>query len=295
LGKRVELRVSVGQYCADTTLDPNQIQQVITNLLANAKDAVGQKEGGVVQIGVSTVRLRSGEIDPELSPGNYVRIDVKDNGVGMDSEQQARCFEPFYTTKNVDRGTGVGLSGSGLGLSAAYSIVKQHSGALTVSSVLGEGATFSLYIPAITVVDAGSHDIASRRQQSEVKGGVIFLGLESGAQPFVGSIFESLGYRSRSAFDVAQVSDLISRDPVKWGYLLVDADTLSDEALKGCSQLLTRFAQLRMLVMSANGRADRPSLAQSARVAAVDKPLGVWNVEAVLQRLSYAIENEPVS
>lgn len=294
LGKRVELKLSVAQYCADTTLDPNQIQQVITNLLANAKDAVGQSDGGLVHISAATVRLRSGEIDPELSPGNYVRIDVRDNGVGMDSEQQTRCFEPFYTTKNVDRGTGVGLSGSGLGLAAAYSVVKQHSGALTVSSVLGEGSTFSVYIPAITVVDTPSADAPARKQRNEAKGGVIFLGLEPGAQPFVGSIFESLGYRSRSAFDVAQVSDLIARDPVKWGYLLIDADTLSDEALKGCSQMLTRFSDLRVLVMSANGRAHNSNLAQSNRVAAVDKPLGVWNVESVLQRLADAVENEPV-
>jgi hypothetical protein len=110
--------------------------------------------------------------------------------------------------------------------------------------------------------------------------------LEPGAQPFVGSVFESLGYRSRSAFDVAQVSDLISRDPSKWGFLLIDADTVSDEVLKSSSQLLSRFEDLRILVMSATGRGQRAALPQSPRVAAVDKPLGVWNVEAVLQRLS---------
>ena len=128
---------------------------------------------------------------------------------------------------------------------------------------------------------------------SQVKGGVLLLGLEPGAQPFVGSVFESLGYRSRSAFDVAQVSDLISRDPNKWGFLLIDADTVSDEILKSSSQLLSRFEDLRILVMSATGRGQRAALPQSPRVAAVDKPLGVWNVEAVLQRLSHSIAVEP--
>ena len=126
-----------------------------------------------------------------------------------------------------------------------------------------------------------------------MKGGVLLLGLEPGAQPFVGSVFESLGYRSRSAFDVAQVSDLISRDPSKWGFLLIDADTVSDEVLKSSSQLLSRFEDLRILVMSATGRGQRAALPQSPRVAAVDKPLGVWNVEAVLQRLSHSIAVEP--
>lgn len=288
LGKRIELRCAVSQYCADATLDPSQVQQVITNLLANAKDALVTRDDGAVVISVSTVRLRAGEIDPELSPGNYIRVDVRDNGVGMDSEQQARCFEPFYTTKNVDRGTGVGLNGSGLGLSAAYSIVKQHGGSLTVSSVLGEGATFSLYLPSLNAAENAVVGTPSRKGESQVKGGVLLLGLEPGAQPFVGSVFESLGYRSRSAFDVAQVSDLISRDPSKWGFLLIDADTVSDEVLKSSSQLLARFEELRILVMSASGRGQRGALPQSPRVAAVDKPLGVWNVEAVFQRLSYS-------
>lgn len=293
LGKRIELRCSVSQYCADATLDPSQVQQVITNLLANAKDAIGKRDDGAVVLSVSTVRLRAGEIDPELSPGNYLRVDVKDNGIGMDSEQQARCFEPFYTTKNVDRGTGVGLTGSGLGLSAAYSIVKQHGGSLTVSSVVDEGATFSLYLPSLSPAEDTAIGSSPRKADSQVKGGVLLLGLEPGAQPFVGSVFESLGYRSRSAFDVAQVSDLISRDPSKWGFLLIDADTVSDEVLKSSSQLLSRFEDLRILVMSATGRGQRAALPQSPRVAAVDKPLGVWNVEAVLQRLSHSIAVEP--
>lgn len=285
LGKRVQLRFSCDVACPDVIVDSGQIQQVITNLLINAKDAIGAEADGEVTLSAEPVKLRAGEVDPELPSGRYLRISVADNGVGMDSEQQARCFEPFYTTKNVDRGTGVGLTGSGLGLSTAYSIVKQHNGTLSVHSVLGKGATFSVYLPLST---KGGHspEAGDTRAQSQVKGGALLLGLEPGSQPFVSSVFESLGYRSRSAFDVAQVSELLSKDRKRWGILLVDADTLSDEALKGCSQLLDTFSDLRILVMSGAARSTNGLLGESSRVATVEKPLGVWSLEGVLQRLS---------
>ena len=123
LGKRIEFNLKPCADCPDVVLDSGQIQQVVTNLLMNAKEAIERKESGLVTITVSRVRLRSAEVDPELAPGVYVRIDVHDNGQGMNAEQQLRCFGPFYTTKNVDPGTGVGLSGSGLGISAAHSTV----------------------------------------------------------------------------------------------------------------------------------------------------------------------------
>ena len=124
----------------------NQIQQVLSNLVLNARDAVETVPEPEVTIQATIVQLATGEIDPELAPGRYVRIDVEDNGIGMTSDQIARCFEPFYTTKNWDATSGVGVSGSGLGLSISYSIMKRLGGILTVSSRPGDGATFSLYL-----------------------------------------------------------------------------------------------------------------------------------------------------
>jgi PAS domain S-box-containing protein len=284
LGKRIELQVKQSPDISDVVADLNQIQQVLTNLLMNAKDAIGGKDAGIVGISVSRVRLRSGEIDPELAPGIYVRIDVSDNGQGMNSEQQLRCFEPFYTTKNVDPGTGVGLSGSGLGLSAAYSMIKQHNGLITVTSELGEGSIFSVYLPA--QVTEGTSGVApqSVAPRATTNGGVLLLGLEMGAQPFVTSLLESLGYRSRGAYDLKQVHDLISREPQAWEYLLVDTDTLGDGILDQCRQLMDRFPDIRLLAMSGALR-EGVSPPPTPREAYLEKPLGVWSVEAALQRL----------
>lgn len=284
LGKRIELQVRSCSDTSDVVIDPNQIQQVITNLLMNAKEAIGAKDPGYVTIAASRVRLRSGEVDPDLAPGLYVRIDISDNGQGMTGEQQLRCFEPFYTTKNVDLGTGVGLSGSGLGLSAAYSIIKQHNGLITVTSEFGEGSIFSIYLPA-QMVDVSEGTVTQQvTPRAALKGGVLLLGLEMGAQPFVTSLLESLGYRSRGVYDLKQAHDVLSREAQTWGYILVDTDTLGEPILDQCRQLMQRFSDIRLLVISGAPR-DGAAPPPSAREASLEKPLGVWSLEAALQRL----------
>jgi len=154
LGSGIELQVQLDEESPKIFADYGQLQQVITNLLVNSKDAIGDKQDGYVRIRTKKLRLRSGEIGPDLAPGLYLRIDVEDNGVGMDEERASRCFEPFYTTKRVDSRTGLGLDGTGLGLSSAYSILRQHDGLITVHSGEGEGAVFSIYVPALTVTQA---------------------------------------------------------------------------------------------------------------------------------------------
>jgi len=154
LGSGIELQMQLDEDSPKIFADYGQLQQVITNLLVNSKDAIGEKRDGFVRIRTKKLRLRSGEIGPDLAPGLYLRIDVEDNGIGMDEERCSRCFEPFYTTKSVDTRTGLGLDGTGLGLSSAYSILRQHNGLITVHSGEGEGAVFSIYVPALTVTQA---------------------------------------------------------------------------------------------------------------------------------------------
>jgi len=285
LGKRIELRVNLSPASPDVVVDTQHIQQVITNLLINSKEAIADRDNGSVEISIATVRLRSSEIDPELAPGEYARIDIRDNGVGMNAEQQLRCFEPFFTTKNVDPGTGVGLSGSGLGLSAAYSIIKQHHGLITAHSVLKEGSTFSVYLPVQAPVAMGADDSATPGWSHSGRGGVLLLGLETGAQPFVSSLLESLGYTSRSVYDLTQARDVLTRQGGEWSCMLVDLDTLGEDILVRCRQLLAEYPELSLVSMSASPRDEGVSTG-SAREAFVEKPLGVWSVEAALQRLS---------
>jgi len=286
LSNRIELRIDTASDCPDIVADVSQLQQMFTNILANAKDAIGTRPDGVVSISTRKVRVRSGEIDPELAPGVYVRVDIRDNGVGMSVEQQARCFEPFFTTKNVDRGTGVGLSGTGLGLSAAYSIIKSHEGIITVHSVPANGATFSVYLPALSVRTGTIGDNAVLKARLTSRGGALLLGLEGAVLPFVSSIFESLGYRSRGVFDLQQALEVIRHDAQRWEFAVLDLEGMGDKAPQACTQLLAASADMSIIACVGSIRELGGTLPSSSRVEIVEKPLNVWSVETALQRLS---------
>ena len=124
--------------------DPNQIHQIIVNLCTNALHAINV-EGGVLKIELQEIELRSNQLHPPgLKKGNYVMLSVEDNGCGMSPETLDRIFDPFFTTKEVDKGTG-------LGLSIVHGIVKNHNGSIVVKSKEGEGSTFQVYFPLLSV------------------------------------------------------------------------------------------------------------------------------------------------
>jgi two-component system cell cycle sensor histidine kinase/response regulator CckA len=121
-------------------MDPSQLEQVLTNLCVNARDAVGESGTVVIQTSNSTLDSIFCAENPGSQPGEYLKLTVSDNGCGMDPEILENMFEPFFTTKETGRGTG-------LGLATVYGIVKQNRGFIQVNSAPGEGTTFHIYLP----------------------------------------------------------------------------------------------------------------------------------------------------
>ena len=159
LPEDVELRVELADDGGVAMLDVTQIDQVLMNLAANARDAM---PGG----GSLTIRTEKATIDETFrkingfgKPGPYVRLSVSDTGIGMDEKTMVRIFDPFFTTKEVGKGTG-------LGLASVYGIVKQHEGYITVTTQLLKGTTFDIYLPLVD--EAIGKTTAAR---VEVKGG----------------------------------------------------------------------------------------------------------------------------
>jgi two-component system cell cycle sensor histidine kinase/response regulator CckA len=142
VGEDVEVTLALDPKAGGVKADPGQIEQIIMNLAANARDAM--PGGGKLRIETRNrvVKESPAGSDDALAPGQYVTATVSDTGHGMDDAIRAHIFEPFFTTKPVDKGTG-------LGLATSYGIAQQSGGTLTVESQPGRGASFTLYLPRV--------------------------------------------------------------------------------------------------------------------------------------------------
>ncbi len=153
IGEDIVMTVNGRGANAFVRVDPGQVEQVVMNLVVNARDAMPQ--GGRLNVETGDAMLDEAAVAdmPDARPGDYVVLSVSDTGVGMPPEVRARIFEPYFTTKDVGKGTG-------LGLSTAYGIVRQSDGHIAVSSELGSGTTFRIFLPRseappVVAVDAG--------------------------------------------------------------------------------------------------------------------------------------------
>ncbi len=155
IGDRIRVRAQLGYDVPAAQADPGRLEQVVMNLAINARDAM--PDGGDLRLTTDTIRIgeRNGDAGPaRLLPGLYVRIEVADTGVGMSPDVQARIFEPFYTTKSQEKGTG-------LGLATVQSIVSEWGGEIAVQSAPGQGTIFTILLPvAIESVPRSAPDNA---------------------------------------------------------------------------------------------------------------------------------------
>ncbi len=137
----IRIATKIDPECDPVLADSTQMHQVILNLATNASHAMGE-EGGLMLVKLEPLSLNSGYSHdlPELPAGKYVRLSVSDTGPGIDPEIQKQIFEPYFTTKSVGEG-------SGLGLAVVHGIVESHGGAIMLKSAIGQGACFQIYLP----------------------------------------------------------------------------------------------------------------------------------------------------
>jgi two-component system cell cycle sensor histidine kinase/response regulator CckA len=210
IGEHVELVMELAPAVPAVFADLGQLEQVIVNLVVNARDACPQ--GG-------RIVLRTGSTDsppvPDMLPGRYAFLEVADTGCGMDERTRARIFEPFFTTKEPGKGTG-------LGLAMVYGAIKQARGHITVQSSPGQGSTFRVYLPAGLDLPARPSPVA---ETAELRGGtetVLLVEDEAGVRQLARTALEQNGYTVLEAAEGSEALDLVTRHPGPIDLLLTD-------------------------------------------------------------------------
>lgn len=208
IGEHVELITLTAAELGAVRVDLGQMEQVLTNLVVNARDAMG--EGGTLTIRTENVDLddESARIDPELEPGKYVRVTVSDNGLGMKPDVAAHIFEPFFTTKGVGEGTG-------LGLSTCYGIVKQNGGHIAVESELNEGTTFKIFLPRLAETPEVLQADDSERAEGPLTGSetVLLVEDEPAVRKLTSEVLQNQGYRVLEATNGVEAVGVMEDDP----------------------------------------------------------------------------------
>ncbi|HEB09817.1 MAG TPA: response regulator [Spirochaetales bacterium] len=244
IGEDVDLTTKLDSKPGHIKADPGQVEQVITNLVVNARDAM--QEGGTITIETQGLYLDESysQQHPEVKPGDYVLLAVSDTGHGMDEETQAQIFEPFFTTKEVGKGTG-------LGLSTVYGIVKQSGGYIYVYSEPDHGTTFKIYLPQLT---------GARKQQESVRekkgpmGGtetILLVEDEESLRKMAGKILDGYGYSVVEAKNGMEALEIITQgDRLKIDLLVTDVIMPKMGGKELAGKLTEEYPKLKVLYIS---------------------------------------------
>jgi len=195
--------------------DPTQLQQVLMNLATNAADAM-RKEGGQLAIELSSVTFPRGGFlpDPDMAPGTYVKLAVKDTGMGMSEDVRPRIFEPFFTTKGPGKGTGMGLA-------VVYGLVKAHGGTVMVQSEKGQGSTFEVYLPQAQRPEAKKGEATTTPLPTGTER-ILFVDDEEMLVQMARGMLESLGYQVTVTTFGTDAWNLFLEDPWRFDLVITD-------------------------------------------------------------------------
>jgi signal transduction histidine kinase/CheY-like chemotaxis protein len=247
-GEDIAVEVKLDESLGLVKMDPIQVDQILINLTANARDAM--PGGGSIAIRSFNWQLSEPHRSQAgLKPGHYVCLSYSDNGLGMSQEIQSHIFEPFYTTKT---------SGHGLGLATVYGIVQQSGGQILVRSAPGEGTAFTLYLPETT--EALEETVAdSRARPASDKESILLVEDEPSLRAIVAGYMRECGYAVQEAANAQEARAISSHGPID--LLLTDIVMPGASGPALASALAGDHAQMKVIFMS--GYADHAALEQA--------------------------------
>ncbi|MCG2714846.1 MAG: PAS domain S-box protein, partial [Candidatus Marinimicrobia bacterium] len=251
LGENIDLTTVFEPKLKPVKADPGQIEQVIMNLVVNARDAM--PDGGKITVRTENVVLDKdlSKVIPEALPGRFVRFSVEDAGVGIDKAIIDQIFEPFFTTKEAGTGTG-------LGLSVVYGIIKQHNGWINVYSEPGQGSTFKVYLPAIS--EKIEDDTKGAISLKDFKGSgerILLVEDEEDIREFTATLLRENGYIVFEAANAKEALELFKNEDGNFDLVFSDVVMPGKSGLHLVDELLSGKPDLQVLLSS--GYSDKKS------------------------------------
>ena len=258
--------------------DAAQISQVMMNLATNAAHAMAE-EGGLLEVTLEKVELPEEKscFSKVLPPGAYVRLKVRDTGEGMERTTMARIFEPYYTTKEVGKGTGMGLS-------VVHGIVKRHGGGIRVESELGKGTAFEIYFPALVEMIE-----EEKEPDGEIKGGsesILFVDDEESMVDLNRQRLERLGYQVKSTTKPLQALEWFSADPDHFDVIITDMTMPRMTGDRLTKEILTIRPEMPVIICT--GYSERMSEKDAEAFGVrkyIEKPIDTRNLAAALREV----------
>ncbi|OQY57916.1 MAG: hypothetical protein B6245_14560 [Desulfobacteraceae bacterium 4572_88] len=269
----IEIRQKITNEGVSILADPTHMHQMLINLCTNAAHAMKEK-GGVLEVEISETDLQDTDTvcDMELNlsnlrPGSYLRVMVRDTGHGMDPETIPRIFDPYFTTKGVGEGTG-------LGLALVHGIVMGHEGAITVSSTLGSGTVFQVFIPALPRQAENKAD--SPTQISKGHERVLFVDDEESIAKLGKSMLTYLGYKSVSLTASTEALDMFRSQPDAFDLVITDQTMPHMTGHQLSRELLRIRPDIPIILCTGfSEKISKETFAETGIRELIHKPLGI--------------------
>ncbi len=274
-GSRVRCKLAFPKDLQAIEVDPEQIIQVFQNLIINAIQAM--PEGGTVKIRGENFRVGKNSRLP-LVWGNYVKISIKDQGIGISKEHLKKIFAPYFTTRK---------KGSGLGLATVYSIIDKHNGHISVKSELGKGTTFQIYLPA-------SHQKIIREPEEKTailygKGRILVMDDEAMVREVLGKMLLSLGCEVKFAADGAEAIEIFSQSEKSGAPFAAVILDLTVPGGMGGKEAMARILKIdpKVKAIVSSGYSDDPIMADFQKygfVGVIAKPYKISELSKTLNK-----------
>jgi CheY-like chemotaxis protein len=210
----IEIHQNISSESDTVRADPTQINQVLINLCSNAAHAIGEK-GGVLEVSLKNIELDecSAIHYHDLSSGKYVRLTVSDTGHGIEPKILERIFDPYFTTKGVGEG-------SGMGLSVVHGIVKSHGGYISADSELGKGTTFQVFFPYIESKPEPEIEITVEIPRGKER--ILFVEDEKALVDAIQPMIERLGYKVTARTSSIEALEAFRANPDRFDLVITD-------------------------------------------------------------------------